>query len=84
MQLFLAALLAGAIPVTLAQSYPAKPVRIVVPYAAGGPLDEVARVIGPRLTEIWGQQVLVDNRVGAGGSIGTDVVAKSPARRLQA
>lgn len=60
-----------------AQKYPVKPVRIIVPYAAAGPLDEVARAIGPRLTEIWGQQVLVDNRVGAGGSIGTEVAAKS-------
>src|SRR5688500_11093644 len=69
----LLALIAGA---TFAQ-YPVKPVRVVVPYAAGGPLDEVARVMGPRLTEIWGQQVLVDNRVGAGGSIGTEVVARA-------
>jgi tripartite-type tricarboxylate transporter receptor subunit TctC len=61
-----------------AQGYPAKPVRIVVPYAAGGPLDEVARAMAPRLTEIWGQQALVDNRVGAGGSIGTEIVGKSP------
>ena len=61
-----------------AQQYPAKPVRMIVPYAAGGPLDEVARAIGPRLTEIWGQQVLVDNRVGAGGSIGTEIAGKSP------
>jgi len=61
-----------------AQGYPAKPVRVIVPYAAGGPLDEVARAIGPRLTEIWGQQVLVDNRVGAGGSIGTEIAGRSP------
>jgi tripartite-type tricarboxylate transporter receptor subunit TctC len=65
-------------PVALAQTYPGKPVRIVVPYAAGGPFDEVARVIGQRLTELWGQTVLVDPRGGAGGSIGTDLVAKSP------
>jgi tripartite-type tricarboxylate transporter receptor subunit TctC len=62
----------------MAQAYPSKPVRFVVPYPAGGPFDEVARVIGPRLTAIWGQQVIVDNRSGAGGSIGADVVAKSP------
>ena len=67
------ALLCGA---ASAQTYPAKPVRLVVPYAAGGPVDDVARVIGQRLTETWGQPALVDNRAGAGGSIGTDVVAK--------
>lgn len=60
-----------------AQQYPVKPVRFVVPYPAGGPLDEVARAIGHRLTATWGQQVLVDNRGGAGGSIGADLVAKS-------
>lgn len=61
-----------------AQQYPVKPVRFVVPYPAGGPFDEVARTVAQRLTPIWGQQVLVDNRSGAGGSIGADVVAKSP------
>jgi tripartite-type tricarboxylate transporter receptor subunit TctC len=60
-----------------AQAYPGKPVRIIVPYAAGGPLDDVARVIGQRLNELWGQAVIVDNRGGAGGSIGADAVAKS-------
>ncbi len=50
-----------------AQTYPVKPVRVVVPYAAGGPLDDVARVVGQRLTEMWGQAVVVDNRGGAGG-----------------
>jgi tripartite-type tricarboxylate transporter receptor subunit TctC len=60
-----------------AQTYPAKPVRVIVPYAAGGPLDDVARVVGQRLTEMWGQAVVVDNRGGAGGGIGADVVAKS-------
>ncbi|MGV3629501.1 MAG: Bug family tripartite tricarboxylate transporter substrate binding protein [Betaproteobacteria bacterium] len=61
-----------------AQSFPAKPVRFIVPYPAGGPLDEVARAVGQKLTPVWGQQVLVDNRSGAGGGIGADVVAKSP------
>ncbi len=61
-----------------AQSFPVKPVRFVVPYPPGGPLDEVARSVGQKLSPVWGQQVLVDNRSGAGGSIGADVVAKSP------
>jgi tripartite-type tricarboxylate transporter receptor subunit TctC len=61
----------------VAQNYPAKPVRIVVPYVAGGPYDDLARLVGPRLTELWGQVVVVDNRGGAGGNIGADVVAKS-------
>ncbi len=60
-----------------AQSYPLKPVRIVVPYAAGGPYDEIVRTLGQRLTEIWGQAVVVENRGGAGGNIGADVVAKA-------
>lgn len=69
--------MASALPVA-AQIFPAKPVRFVVPYPPGGPLDEIARVVGHKLTAAWGQQVLVDNRSGAGGSIGTDAVAKSP------
>ena len=73
----LAAALAVFVTAAHAQSYPAKPVRLIVPYAAGGPLDDAARIVGQRLTEIWGQAVVVDNRGGAGGSIGADVVAKS-------
>jgi tripartite-type tricarboxylate transporter receptor subunit TctC len=61
----------------VAQSWPSKPVRVVVPYTAGGPLDDVMRVVGYRLTEIWGQTVVVDNRTGAGGSIGAEFVAKA-------
>ena len=60
-----------------AAPYPAKPVRFVVPYPAGGPLDLMARAIGARLAPSWGQPVLVDNRPGAGGNIGADLVAKS-------
>jgi tripartite-type tricarboxylate transporter receptor subunit TctC len=63
--------------VAIAQTYPAKPVRVIVPYSPGGPLDDVMRVVGNRLTEMWGQSVLVDNRTGAGGSIGADFVAKA-------
>jgi tripartite-type tricarboxylate transporter receptor subunit TctC len=59
------------------QAYPAKPVRIVVPFAPGGPNDILARVIGQKLTEAWGQQVIVENRAGGGTVIGTEVVAKS-------
>ena len=61
-----------------AQAYPAKPVRIIVPFAPGGPNDILARVIGQKLTEAWGQQVIVENRAGGGTVIGTEVVAKSP------
>ena len=60
-----------------AQTYPAKAVRVVVPYSAGGPLDDVMRVVGHRLTEMWGQSVVVDKRTGAGGSIGAEFVAKA-------
>ena len=63
----------------LAQSYPTKPVRIIVPYSAGGGTDIVARAVGQKLSDKWGQSVIVDNRVGANGIIGADAVAKAPA-----
>lgn len=62
-----------------AQNYPNKSVRIVVPFAAGGPADNYARFIGQRLGEALGQPFVVDNRTGAGSIIGTDLVAKAPA-----
>jgi tripartite-type tricarboxylate transporter receptor subunit TctC len=63
----------------LAQTqYPTKPVRLVVPFAPGGPVDTLARAIGPKLGEALGQQIIVDNRAGGGSTIGTDLVAKAP------
>jgi tripartite-type tricarboxylate transporter receptor subunit TctC len=58
--------------------FPAKPVRLVVPFPAGGPLDTTGRAIAQKLTDAWGQSVVVDNRPGVGGNIGADLVAKSP------
>ncbi len=63
----------------LAQAYPSKPVRMIVGFPPGGGTDVVARVIAQKLTEWWGQPVTVENRAGATGTIGADVVAKSPA-----
>jgi tripartite-type tricarboxylate transporter receptor subunit TctC len=63
----------------LAQAFPAKPIRIIVPYAAGGTSDILARQIGPKLTDAWGQPVVIENRTGANGNVGADFVAKSAA-----
>src|SRR4030095_4533884 len=60
-------------------AYPTHPVKLVVPFPPGGPLDVTGRAIAQKLTEAWGQSVCVDNRPGAGGNIGADLVAKSPA-----
>ncbi len=60
-----------------AQTYPTKAIRWIVTYPPGGPTDFVARAIGAKLTEAWGQQVVIDNRAGAGGVIGTDLAAKA-------
>ena len=62
----------------LAQNFPVKPIRLIVPFPAGGPNDIIARVIGQRMSELSGQPVLIDNRGGQGGVLGTDAVAKSP------
>ena len=81
MKNFLMTIAAGAlafIGAVHAQSYPSKSIRYVVPYAPGGSTDIVARVLALKLSEAMGQQVVVDNRPGAGGAIGADIVAKSP------
>ena len=78
MRRWLAGLLLCACALAHAQSYPAKPIRVVVPFPAGGIADLYGRLIGTRVSEHWGQPVLVENRTGAGGNIGADVVAKSP------
>src|SRR3954469_22800447 len=62
-----------------AQNYPAKPVRLIVPWPAGGTTDILGRVIGQKLNEAWGQPVVIENRGGAAGHIGTEVVVKAPA-----
>jgi tripartite-type tricarboxylate transporter receptor subunit TctC len=71
------ALILGAVLPAQAQTYPSKPVRLVLPYAPGGIIDYVGRTLAQKLTEILGQSVVADNRPGAGGILGTDSVARS-------
>ena len=73
--LFSAALIVGVSNAQMA--YPTRTIRIVVPFAAGGTSDILARAIGPKLTEAWGQAVVIENRTGANGNVGADFVAKS-------
>jgi tripartite-type tricarboxylate transporter receptor subunit TctC len=75
------AALAGLVvsPVWGQTGYPSRPIRFVIPFPPGGGLDLMGRMIGQHLAEAWGQQVLVDNRPGAGGQIGTEIVARAPA-----
>ena len=61
----------------LAQSYPSRPVHVIVPYAAGASGDMLARVVGAKLAETWGQQFVVENKAGAAGTFGASIVAKS-------
>jgi len=60
-----------------AQNYPSKPIKIVVPFPAGGTSDVLARLIGQKMTESWGQPVVVENKPGSSGNLGADAVAKS-------
>jgi tripartite-type tricarboxylate transporter receptor subunit TctC len=72
-------LLAAFATSAFAQAYPTKPAKVIVPYPPGGPTDIVARVVSQKLSEQMGQQFIVENRPGAGGNIGAEAVAKSPA-----
>ena len=76
-RLILATLLGAVVGSTLAQTYPSRPVRLLVPFAPGGGNDFLARLLGQKLGERLGQQVVVDNRPGAGGNLATDFVAKA-------
>ena len=77
-----AALLAAALvltsPAARAQTYPSRQITLIIPFAVGGSNDMVGRAIGKKLTEAWGQPVIVENRSGAGGMIGTSAVAAAP------
>ena len=70
---------AAALPAwAQAQGYPSKPIRFIVPFAVGGTTDQLARVIGQHLNQAWGQPVVIENRGGGGGMIGTDLLARAP------
>ena len=69
----------GVANIAVAQSYPNKSIRIIVPYPPGGATDVMARLIGQKLNESWQQVVVVDNRPGASGTVGSEIVAKSAA-----
>src|SRR5689334_5268810 len=75
----LAAISDSALGASTSAAYPTKTVRIVVPYAPGGGTDVQARVIAAKLSEMWGQSVVIDNRPGGGTVIGTELVAHAPA-----
>lgn len=76
--LLASSLLALAAPAFAQDAWPSRPVRMIVPFAPGGSTDVVARLLGQKLAERWGQPVVIENRPGAGGNVGADVVAKAP------
>jgi tripartite-type tricarboxylate transporter receptor subunit TctC len=75
----IAACCGGLAAAAAAQTYPAKPIRVIVPFPPGGAADLLTRTIGQRLGETWGKQLIVDNRPGAGGNLGLELAAKAPA-----
>ena len=78
MAILAGALLASAVPAAIAQTYPNKPVRLIVTYPPGGSSDLLSRAFGQELAKIWGQQVIIESKPGAAGSIGMDYAAKQP------
>src|SRR3954465_7066854 len=74
----IAALLLASCLNAAAQNFPSRPVRMIVAFPAGGGTDAVARIVGQKLTVLWGQQVVVDNRAGAGGIVGAELAANAP------
>ena len=74
-----ASLGALALPAFAQSAYPSRPVKFVVPFPAGGPVDTTGRAVAQKLSELWGQQAIVDNRAGAGGIVGAEIAAKLPA-----
>lgn len=80
---FISLMMAGAVlaasPVSRAEPYPDKPIRMIVPFSPGGTSDTLARILGRKMTEAWGRQIVVDSRPGASGIIGTEIAAHAPA-----
>ena len=74
---WLAVILTSSALPAIAQDYPARPVRLIVPYPPGGGNDTLARIFGQKLSERWGQQIVIDNKPGAGGAVGTEFVARA-------
>ncbi len=77
--LLLPVVIVASLQSAAAQTYPDKPVRLVVPFAAGGPADALGRILGEKLNQRWGQPVVIENRAGAGGNVGAAAVARAPA-----
>src|SRR3981189_3128047 len=77
MRIALLLILLAAMAQAMAQTYPDKPVRLIVPLSAGSAVDPLARIPAEKLSQMWGQQIVVDNRVGANGIIGTEAAAKA-------
>jgi tripartite-type tricarboxylate transporter receptor subunit TctC len=77
----IAVFIAAMLPTSFAigQSYPVRPVRMIVPFPPGGNTDIIARIVAPKMSENLGQQIVIDNRGGAGSVIGTELAARSPA-----
>jgi tripartite-type tricarboxylate transporter receptor subunit TctC len=76
-RLWIALLLLWWLPAAAQEPYPSRPVKFVVPFAAGGPLDVLARLVAPKLGSLWGRPIVVDNMIGASGSIGANAVARA-------